>query len=614
MAQDSPIETPIVNLDFDGIKESLKSYLRSTDAFNDYDFEGSALANLIDVLAYNTHYQAFYANMVANEMFLDTSVTRPSIVSLAKHLGYVPSSWRAAKAIVDVSYPTDQGSTSFLPARSVFTVNGTDNVAFNFTNPTAVSINGFTAENVEIYEGSYKTFTYIVDNSVSTQKFIIPSKNIDTRLLKVRVQNSTSNTTGHLNKWELADNILDITNESYAYWLQETTNGDYQLYFGDGILGRKVSNGNLVMIEYFETNGPAANSAGSNDTEITRAFKMAGSGGATVIVNQEAVGGSVREDSESVRFHAPKSYQAHKRSVTVDDYVTNISKDYSNVDSIYVWGGEDNDPPQYGKVFVTIKPTTGTNLSDEEKNSIITTHIKGKNVVSITPEIVDPEYLYILINAEIYYDPSMTEYSSDELKALSQVQIVDYGVSDLEKFNRSFLYSEFTTKLNRVARAVTNNRSTITMQKRFEPLTNVSATYDIAFKNKINHPHDGHKAGMVSSTGFLYKKDTEEIVTAYIEDDGNGILQLFEYVNNIKNIFDTSIGTVDYTNGLVTLTKFSPIEVSDGSEIYINAVPQELDIISKNNNIILIDTADKNSIKVRVYTDEQLRAGIGGDY
>ena len=610
MAQDSPIETPIVNLDFDGIKQSLKDYLRSTDTFKDYDFEGSALANLIDVLAYNTHYQAFYANMVANEIFLDTAVTRPSIVSLAKHLGYVPSSWRASKAIVDISYPTDQGTTSVLPARSVFTVRGVDGNSFNFTNSTAVTIGGFTAENVEIFEGSYKGFTYVVDKSISNQKFIIPSKTIDTRLLKIRVQNSVTDTTGYLNEWTLADNILDVTDTSYAYWIQEVEDGYYQIYFGDGILGRSVSDGNLIMLEYFETNGPEANSSGANDSTGSRVFTMSGSGGATVIVKQPAVGGSVREDSESIRFYAPKSYQTQNRSVTVDDYTTNIKKDYSNVESIYVWGGEDNDPPQYGKVFVAIKPETGTSISNEEKESIIDTHIKGKSLVSIIPEIVNPEYTYLLIDSEIYYDPSQTSYSSSEIEALTKVAIALYGNTDLEKFKRSFLYSEFTTKLNRVAKAITNNRSTITMQKRFSPLIGVSSTYDISFNNPIEHPHEGHMSGIVNSTGFLYKKDTGQIITAYIEDDGYGILRLFEIVGEEKNIFNDNIGTVNYNNGLVTLTKFIPVGIEDGTNIRINASPSELDIISKQNNILLIDFNDKGAIKVRVYTDEQLRSGI----
>jgi len=611
MAQDYPIETPIVNLDFDGIQQSLKDYMKSTETFKDYNFEGSALAHLIDVLAYNTHYQAFYANMVANEMFLDTAVTRPSIVSLAKHLGYVPSSWRAAKAIVDVVYPTDQGTTSILPARSVFTARGIDGTSFNFTNPSAVSIEGFTAENVEIYEGSYKNFSYIVDRSQSNQKFIIPSKTIDTRLLNIRVQNSVTDTTGYLNEWELSDNVLDITDTSYAYWLQEVENGYFEVYFGDGILGRKVSDGNLIIIEYFETNGPAANYTGANDSTSSRVFTMSGSGGATVVVDSEASGGSVSESSESVRFYAPKAYQTQKRSVTVDDYETNIGKDYSNVESIYVWGGEDNDPPQYGKVFIAIKPESGLNLSEEEKTSVINSYVKGKSVVSITPEIVDPEYTYLLVDNETYFDPAKTKRTAGEIKALVQYSIINYGNVDLEKFNRSFLYTEFSTKLNRAEKSITNNRSKITMQKRFEPFLGSSATYEVEFRNAIEHPHDGHMAGVVTSGGFEYKKPSGEIVTAYIEDDGNGILRLYDYVNRVKTIFNDNIGTVDYHAGLVSLTNFSPVNIPGQTNIIkINAKPSELDIVSKNNNILTIDVSDREAIKVNVYTDEQFRSGI----
>jgi len=448
MASDSPINEPLINLDFDGIKQSLKDYLRATNTFTDYDFEGAALSNLLDVLAYNTHYQAFYANMVANEMFLDTAVTRPSVVSRAKHLGYTPTSWRASKAILEISYPTEQVN-AVVPARSVFTARGTDGTSFTFTNSSAVTISGFTAENVEVYEGSYKNYTYVVDKSDISQRFLIPSKIVDTRLLNIRIQNSVTDTTGYLNEWSHADNILDITDTTYAYWLQEVESGYYEIYFGDGIVGQKVSDGNLVMIEYFETNGSVANNTGSNDSETSRAFTMSGSGGATVIVKQKSVGGSERENVESIRFYAPKSYQSQNRSVTVDDYTTNIKKDYSNVESIYVWGGEDHDPPTYGKVFIAIKPETGTSISDSEKTSIINTYIKNKTLVSIIPEIVDPSYIYLLIDSEVYYDPAKTKLSSAEIEALTKLQILSYGDNDLEKFNINFLYSVFTTKLNR---------------------------------------------------------------------------------------------------------------------------------------------------------------------
>ena len=607
MATDSPIDTPLTSLDFDGIKESLKDYLKSLPTFTDYDFEGSALSHLLDILAYNTHYQAFYANMVANEMFLDTAVTRPSVVSRAKHLGYIPSSFSAAKATVDISYPSAQ-TDAVVPARSIFTARGVDGSSFTFTNPSAHTINGFTAENVEIYEGSYKNYTYVVDSSDASQKFIIPSKTVDTQLLNIRVQTSVTDTTGYLNEWTLADNILDITNTSYAYWVQEIENGYYEIYFGDGIVGQKVSDGNLVMIEYFETNGPDANDTGSNDSTSTRAFTMSGSGGASVIVKQKAVGGGAKENTESVRFYAPKAYQSQNRSVTVDDYTTNIKKDYSNVESIYVWGGEDNDPPQYGKVFVAIKPQTGTMISEGEKKSIVDTYIKNKSLVTIIPEVVDPDYIYLLVDSQIYYDPAKTKLSSAEIEALAKIQILSYADNDLEKFTNNFLYSVFTTKLNRIDISVTNNRSIVTMQKRLSPLFGVSSTYDIKFNNALEHPHDGHMPGTIRSDAFLYKKKTGETTTAYMEDDGFGRIQLYEFSGSIKVIFQENIGTVNYDTGLVTLTSFAPNQLEGQSFIKINAKPRTLDIIASKRDILLIDRNDSESIKTSIFTSDSISA------
>ena len=608
MATDSPIDTPLTSLDFDGIKESLKTYLKSTSAFTDYDFEGAALSNLLDILAYNTHYQAFYANMVANEMFLDTAVTRPSVVSRAKHLGYIPSSWRAAKATVDITYPTAQ-TNAVVPARSIFNAKGVDGSSFTFTNSSAFTIDGFTAENVEIYEGSYKNYTYVADSSNVSQKFIIPSKTIDTRLLNIRVQKSVTDTTGYLNEWTLADNILDITNTSYAYWVQEIENGYYEIYFGDGIVGQKISDGNLVMIEYFETNGPNANDTGTNDSENSRSFTMSGAGGASVAVKQKAVGGSVKENTESIRFYAPKSYQSQNRSVTVDDYTTNIKKDYSNVESIYVWGGEDNDPPQYGKVFVAIKPETGISISEVEKKSIVNSYIKNKSLVSIIPEIVDPEYTYLLIDSEVYYDPAKTKLSGPEIEALAKIQILSYADNDLEKFTNNFLYSVFTTKLNRIDISATNNRSVITMQKRLSPLFGAVSTYDIKFNNAIEHPHDGHMPGVIRSEGFLYKKDTGELTTAYLEDDGFGGIQLYDFSGSIKVIFKKNIGTINYETGLLTLTQFAPNRLEGQSHIKINAKPKNLDVVASGSDILLIDPNDRNAINISVYTNTDMLTG-----
>lgn len=613
----------VTALDFDSIKESLKTFLKSQDQFRDYDFEGSGMSVLLDVLAYNTHYQAYYANMVANETFLDSAVLRPSAVSIAKHLDYVPTSYKPAIAYVDVefinmdSYPSILTSinngTYYIRAGDRFSTNSGSRL-FLFTCESDVQVkkeNGaYFARNVEIKEGAIKTLTYVYDdtNQNTSQKFIIPDINVDTDSLDVRVSESLENNFGIVDTWTRVSDLNKLNENSQIYFLQQNHNLNYEIYFGDGILGVQPKNGNVIHMRYRVTLGPDANGIGKNETPTSPAFRYAEfSNTRTTLVLDEndnpspTFGGSSLESIDSIKYYAPRNYQAQERAVTAEDYRTILAREYGEqAESVFVWGGEDNDPPIYGKVFVSIKPKNAEKLSQPQKLAIATNILKEHNVVSILPEIVDPDYLYLGMNVTVNYDQSKTALNEYTMAANIRSLLYLYLDDTLSKFDRNFYYSTFITYINTSFNPpVLNSNATLTLHKRLEPNLTTISSYTINFDNELYHPIDGYSS-ILSSSSFGYQDSTSTAVTppnvdAFLDDDGRGNVRLYKIINGSDKVYlNETIGTIDYTTGKIVLTNFIPQYLSSPEDTFIllTVIPANTDILARRNQILLANLDD----------------------
>ena len=448
----------VVGLDFNQTKSSLITYLSSQETLKDYNFDGSILSTILDVLAYNTHYQAFYANMVANEMFLDSAVMRPSVVSHAKTIGYTPQSNRASTAVIDIT-PTTANTDSFLRRGAEFAGVDSEGTSYRFVLMDTVYTNEDSIfKNIEIKEGTLRRMTYVYDaTKKSTSILIIPNNKIDTTTIRVNVRASAVETTGSLDVWSLAGSFIDLTSTSKLFFLQERETGVYELYFGDNFIGVQPTVGSIVTVEYLETNGDIANGI----TEFTTSI-----GGllSPVLVSQSS-GGSSEESIDRIKFVAPKFFQAGGRSVTVNDYTAAVFREYPNADSVLVYGGETVVPPQYGKVFIAVKPTSGSSLTQSEKYSLSSSLRKNSSIVTIIPEIVDADYIDIIVSSIITYKPELLSFGVGTLKALVVAQLFTYSATTLESFGDNFYLSKVSENINNLDTAITSNQTKIYLRK-----------------------------------------------------------------------------------------------------------------------------------------------------
>ena len=601
---------PVTDLDFDTIKENLKDFLRSQDQFKDFDFEGSGMSILLDILAYNTHYQSFYINMVANEMFLDSAVTRDAIVSLVKQIGYTPRSKSTSTATVNVISAVDPNPGNpdkFLPPDTIFQTT-VDSVTFNFLNLAQgefIENNAgeFVVSNLVIREGTHRDFAFIADSLNPDEKFIIPDADIDTTTLTVRVQVSLQDTTGFDEPWLLVRDLVDVQEDDPAYQLQEVEGGFFELIFGDGIVGRALADGNVIVIDWISTNDVAANGAGNNDEPSERAFTA--SGNFDIEVVEPAAGGSPREGLQSIKFLAPLNFQAQERAVTADDYAAIVARDFPDIESIFVFGGEDIDPPQFGKVFISLKPQTGITISDAEKLTIANTILKRRNVVSITPIVIDPDFTFLLVSTEVRYNPRATVLPVSAIQQLVAQIIRDFSDIELEKFEKDFRYSNLVCAIDDGEPSILNNSTRIILQKRFEPSLGRAITYILEYSNPIFHPEDGFKPILSSTTFGFFDSETEEVVDAFLDDDGKGVIRVFRLVDLEKRILNECQGRINYETGKVELINFEPLTLPGTITISVNVEPANLDINTKFNQILIIDPDDTAAVTVNVTPDEE---------
>jgi hypothetical protein len=579
----------VSEMDFDTIKANLKTFMTEQDTFQDYNFEGSALSSMLDVMAYVTHYNAINANFAINETFLDSARLRPSVVSHAKMLGYTPRSSYPAVAYIDVKVNSPTGVLSddntYLPLTmnkgTVFT-STIDGVSYKFVNDqtltTTIDANGeYIFSNVRILQGSYKTTEYVFDKD-SAEAYLIPFENAVTSELTVKVQASDTNTAQET--FDAVVNVTEVTATSQVYFLEESRTGVYEVKFGDGVLGQKLDNGNIIQLETLVTDNDAANGA----AVFAMSGTIQGNTNVTLTVNQKAQGGSTKEDVESIKFNAPLSFVSQNRAVTPDDYKTIIQNNYANIDAITVWGGEDNDPPDYGKVYISIKPKDAEVVTEADKTLIISQYLKPKNVVSITPEIVDPKYTYIYLDVFFKYNPNVTALSADALEEQAREVIRTYNNDQLKRFDGVFRYSNVISKIDASSVAILNSIVRVKMKKRIVPTSTAEAKYDVVFSSPIYNTNSNEQ--IIKSSEFVHKGNIGCTLRDRVNDDGERRLQIVKGSGLTESVIENNAGTINVTSGKLSFT--ATIDSFTGTYIEITADPDSNDLAPKRNELLTI--------------------------
>lgn len=573
-------------LNFDGVKTNLLASLANQTQLQDYNYEGSTISVITNVLAVNTMYNGAYLNFALNESFLDTASRRENVVSHAFQNGYVPRSYICSTATVSIHIDganvddTLRESAVTIPAYSTFisTLNGH---SYNFYNTSTIigsSNDGgltFDIDDIVITEGTPVETTYTYTDGL---KIVIYNKNVDTSTLKVRVQKDPSSSLYDV--YAEVDSIVNKTASSNVYFLRETHDGFYEISFGNGVIGKKILDSSNIIISYMVSSGTTPN--GCKFFTYSGATPLSGQI-ITVSTTSYATGGNTKEDIESVRVNAKRWYEAQDRAVTDSDYAVIISKYFSNAKSISAWGGQDNDPPVYGKTFVCVAPLTGDKLTSTEKNRIINTILRSRKVNTITPEIVDPESLSIILNITSYYDTTITTDTSAEIKAEIMAAMKEYNSDKLEALNGVFRYSEFLRKIDSCNSAIINSNVSVKLRRIINPQYSISYQYNIKLGNPVYKQNGG--GSIVSSAFFLPNSD----VVYYMRDDGIGNIVMYTMDSSgNRTITNSTLGTIDYSTGTIYINSLN-IDAISGDDLYLSVVPSSYDVTSARNQLLNID-------------------------
>lgn len=679
----------IAELDFADIKNNFIDFLRSQDTFKDYNFVGSGMSMLLDILALNTQYNAYYLNQVANEMFLDSAIQRSSVVSHAKELGYTPRSTIAPTATIDITALQVTTTSLTLPRYTTFISQAIDGVNYQFITEESTTVNVVdgTAEFVDLIlkQGVPISYAFPVDTVTNPSTiYEIPDSNIDTSTLSVTVQQSSSNT--FTETYTLASDFITVKPTDKVFFLQESINGNYEIYFGNDVLGKALSSGNIIKVVYISTEGSAA--AGANSFSIMD--QIDGFDNIAINPKTPATKGTVKESIAAIKFTAPKTYAAQGRAVTKDDYIALIQENnlgYS-FDAVNVWGGQENVPPVYGKVFVCLKPSGGFSLTNLEKQNLIDDVIKPISVMTIEPTIVDPDYTYVVLFINVLYDPKNTPLTSSELKDLVRVTTEAYSAISLNTFNATLMGPEFNSAIKHADRSIITNELRIQLQKKIYPILTVPTSYvmdfntqlergvlasgvsslpSMKFRNPLNLSEiidnvyieevpsstGGVESISVSNPGFGYiyapiiqilgdgigatatavlngsgsirefvitnkgsgYTDALAVITPDVNDTagklGAGIVTLegrfgtlrtyYNNTANVKTILHGTAGTIDYTDGILTLENFNPIDVNNTlGQLSVTVTPKSTLISSSYNKILTLDTFDASAVNINV--------------
>jgi len=551
--------------------------------------------------------------MLANEMYLDSADIRKNIVSLAKMLGYTPTSPKAPTASIDILVNNASGTSITMAKGTTFT-SSVDGTTYQFVTNAAHTITPssgvYRFSSIPIYEGTLVTFKYTVDSSDPDQRFIIPSVNADTSTLRVQVQNSVSDTT--VATWTKASGFTYLDDTSKVYFLQEGEDGKFEVYFGDGIVGQSLSDGNIVILEYIVSNKTEANGAST----FTLSGSVGGFTDVTITTVSSAQGGAEAQTKESIRYNAPLQYARQDRAVTTSDYETLVQELYPNAQSVSAWGGEDDETPVYGVVKIAIKAASGSTLTDTTKQSIVT-QLQKFNVASVRPEIVDPETTSIILTSTVKYDERATTKTAETLKSEITTAISNYNTNTLQKFDGVFRHSKVTGLIDDTDTSVLSNVTSLLIRKTFTPTLSSSTRYDIYFRNGIYNPHAGHKSGtggVISTSGFKVPND-EKIY--FLDDDGNGNIRRYYFVGSVRTYVNNTQGTVNYATGQITINSLTVASVENirgasSTVIEVTVEPASYDIVPVRDQILDIDTANSTiTVEADTFVGGSADAGIG---
>jgi hypothetical protein len=600
------------NLDFDQIKTSIKDYLRSNQNFTDYDFEGSNLSTIIDVLAYNTYINAYNASMVTNEVFIDSATLRENVVSLARNIGYVPRSKKCATAVVSFTVDTSEFSIkplSLTLKKGLFSTSGTSLQSITFSIPEDITVpvidNSAKFEDIAIYEGTYVENYFTVDSYNKNQRFILDNPSIDTSTIRVNVKDSQNSTVSK--NFKLSDSIFEIDSYKKVFFIQEIEDERYEIFFGDGIIGEKLNNQNYITASYIVTSGESGNGASSMDYTgriLDNNSNVVTDGISLISVITSSYGGSEIESIDSIKKYAPRIYASQNRAVTSIDYETIIPKIYPETQSITVYGGEELDPPQYGRVFVAIKPLFGDFIPNSIKDNIIK-ELRKYSVAGILPEIVDLKYLYVETNSVVYYDKNKSP-GENSLQTNIFKNINLYSKStELNRYGSKFKYSKFLHLIDNTHQSLTSNITTIQIRRDLSPKINQFTEYEICYGNSFHIKNlNGHN---IKSSGFyvnginspVYFSDKPD------EDMKNGVVYIFTYEDTNNNgIFRRNVGRINYEKGEINL---SVINIQSTLKQKNNRPVIEISAIPKSNDVVGIQDIylqlDVNNSSVNMISD-----------
>ena len=597
----------LTSLDFDTYKANLQAYLQNQPQFSDYNFAGSNISVLLDILAYNTYQNAFYLNMVASEMFLDSAQLVSSVISKAKELNYVPRSYTSAVSFLNLVFPQNGLNTFTIPQGTRFTGKNS-NTSYTFVTKQATVVypqsNTFVANNLPIYEGIYINDSFVVDYSVQNQQFILSNKTIDTSSLVVSVSenNGVSNSL-----FSYSSSLFGVANTSNVYFIQATQNNLYQIVFGDGIFGRTPKNGAIVYANYISTSG--------SDGNGVQAFNLADNLGPVngqqsaiipiITTINSSYNGANSESIDSIRYNAPRSYQTQERAVTVNDYVNLIVQNFPDIKNAHVFGGELANTVSYGQVFISTAAYSGFNLSDSEKAQIVS-FLSTRNVLGITPVVIDPDYLYLNVTSSVKYKSSATTLTATGIQTLVSNTIVQYSNTNLNDFDTEFRFSDFLSTISNTDASIFSNETSVTMKKIIQPALNITTYATINYRNPIN-------VGSVYSSSFLNNGRTYQY-TDYnpnanniaISQSNSGLVA--SSLSNLIYLTDITApgqyvyspgGTVDYTAGTVTLSPFTITDYLGAGGVIMYATPSNENVKSYKNDILTIDTANGINISVK---------------
>ena len=606
----------VTDLDFDNIADNLKNYLKGQDTFKDYNFEGATLSILIDLLAYASHIGAVNTNIAASELFLDSAQIRKNVVSRAKDLGFVPSSEKASTAKANIVLRNVRSADGTVPSTSSMIMSrGTqfrttyEGVKYEFVSASTYTptVDGttFSYNNVELVQGTFAQDQFVFDSQIKNAKYVVSNQRVDKQRMTV-----TINSSGVSSTYALSTDVSNIDTTSKVYYTQENEEGFIEIYFGDGTLGVSLLDGDIITVDYVIVDDVHADGA----NRFTQVGAINGFTDSSISVTEKASGGAEKESIESIKFKATKFYTSQNRLVTLNDYKAKVQEYYPNADAVAVWGGEDNVPPAYGKVFIALKPNNADYLSETEKTQV-KNNLNKLNMLTVRPEIVDADIIKILISTTFKYNPALTTLTAGELSTLVKNTINQFDTDNLNGFDAIFRHSNLTKTIDEADSAILSNTTNIRLRKKLNGTVSTNPKgYTLSMGNALFNPHSGHNAdagGIITTTGF--KVGGDSVNTHYFDDDGKGNLRRYYLSGSTRIYKDSAAGTINYSTGLISINAFILTStVNADTSIDFTVIPSGNDVVAERGNLIDISMDDvKVTGEVDTIASGESSAGVG---